>query len=747
MKKQANLFSIQLLLSYLSILAVPLLAIWIVYSTASEMMYKIQQEKMLAQLQTTALETQQSLEEAANLGIYISSAREFTQMQQLLRQENRRATFFEMYQLSLVFPNYPSFNSMVRDVYFFFQNQDYVIRLPAVVPATERSYESIGALLENDYESMKRMLGYTYYDMQVITLNNREGTGRMLAIAQSFPFGAYSNSLGTALILMNDNTLRTQLSSNLEGEYGITAMLDSTGRVLTEIVGEQSHSAVGKFSYDALAQENFSEIQINGVRYAVCRAQTETTGHIFYTLMPKRVLINKIGSIRQLIILMCIVSGLIGLGSCIVLWSRRRAVVLRYCRYETEFGHVAERTSSFWEGVHAVLDSVGEMQNTIRQKLNFQRSAVIQKLLNGEYGSEERLREDLKSAEIVLDGTAYYAVAIRFKRSMQTAQSQTMAEFHLCMRECVAQVVQFSHYCCEPEDMMLALVVPTRTEESLRILKEELHRLEDRLVAQEHVEAFVGIGMKVLQLTDLAASYHQARSVCDYLQFYNIRLVMEDANLPRSNAIFFFPMEMELSLIRVIEQGDRTALEDLFRVITHENESVRALTTKMHEHLVELVRCTAIRALREIGSDGILYALGNAETLESVLDLLECAIPCVVCANEQRHEEHLLQKKERMQQLIEQGYEKDNYTIVCLAQKMEMSETKLYKEFRQMFGVSFSDYLENLRIHKACELLKLGTTVKDVSARVGYCSDYSFRRAFKRVIGLSPSHYMESLKK
>ncbi|MFQ9396367.1 MAG: helix-turn-helix domain-containing protein [Lachnospiraceae bacterium] len=55
------------------------------------------------------------------------------------------------------------------------------------------------------------------------------------------------------------------------------------------------------------------------------------------------------------------------------------------------------------------------------------------------------------------------------------------------------------------------------------------------------------------------------------------------------------------------------------------------------------------------------------------------------------------------------------------------------------FGMSFSSYLEQRRMARACELLKDGVAVKETAEKVGYCSDYSFRRAFKRVLGIPPA--------
>ena len=68
-----------------------------------------------------------------------------------------------------------------------------------------------------------------------------------------------------------------------------------------------------------------------------------------------------------------------------------------------------------------------------------------------------------------------------------------------------------------------------------------------------------------------------------------------------------------------------------------------------------------------------------------------------------------------------------------------MSESYLSTLFKEQSGGNFADYVEMLRIEKACELLQnSANTVNDVAEAVGYNSVQSFRRAFKRVKGVSP---------
>ena len=90
---------------------------------------------------------------------------------------------------------------------------------------------------------------------------------------------------------------------------------------------------------------------------------------------------------------------------------------------------------------------------------------------------------------------------------------------------------------------------------------------------------------------------------------------------------------------------------------------------------------------------------------------------------------------------IEEHYGDPCLNLSVVAEWAGEPERKLYNAFKGCFGVSFSSYLEQLRIAHACELLKQGVAVKDIATSVGYCSDYSFRRAFKRAVGVPPSDY------
>ena len=61
-------------------------------------------------------------------------------------------------------------------------------------------------------------------------------------------------------------------------------------------------------------------------------------------------------------------------------------------------------------------------------------------------------------------------------------------------------------------------------------------------------------------------------------------------------------------------------------------------------------------------------------------------------------------------------------------------------------GISFSTYLNQVRIEKSKELLKNKQhKIIDVAIMVGFEDQSYFTKVFKRVTGVSPNHYREAL--
>lgn len=84
------------------------------------------------------------------------------------------------------------------------------------------------------------------------------------------------------------------------------------------------------------------------------------------------------------------------------------------------------------------------------------------------------------------------------------------------------------------------------------------------------------------------------------------------------------------------------------------------------------------------------------------------------------------------------------WTIEDLARAGAMSRSVFSARFRSATGISPANYVTEVRIRSAQDLLARGLGVSEVSRAIGYGSDEGFSRAFRRHVGQTPSVWRSS---
>jgi YesN/AraC family two-component response regulator len=86
---------------------------------------------------------------------------------------------------------------------------------------------------------------------------------------------------------------------------------------------------------------------------------------------------------------------------------------------------------------------------------------------------------------------------------------------------------------------------------------------------------------------------------------------------------------------------------------------------------------------------------------------------------------------------------REDISLDSCAEHVGMSPVTLSKSFKQAIGKNFIDYLTELRMDKAKELLReTDQKINDIAVNVGYQHSY-FNRLFKKLESTTPSEYRE----
>jgi len=87
---------------------------------------------------------------------------------------------------------------------------------------------------------------------------------------------------------------------------------------------------------------------------------------------------------------------------------------------------------------------------------------------------------------------------------------------------------------------------------------------------------------------------------------------------------------------------------------------------------------------------------------------------------------------------IKKNYDDSALTMENIAHSLGINPRYMLKIFKEETGYLLKEYLLDIRITHAKELLKMGLTVEAVSKKCGYTTSHSFIRAFKKACGITP---------
>ena len=86
----------------------------------------------------------------------------------------------------------------------------------------------------------------------------------------------------------------------------------------------------------------------------------------------------------------------------------------------------------------------------------------------------------------------------------------------------------------------------------------------------------------------------------------------------------------------------------------------------------------------------------------------------------------------------------ENISLSVVANKLGLSSSYLSTKFSQDMGMGFVDYVNKVRIEKACLYLKQGYyKVYEISEKVGFNDTKYFTKLFKKITGYTPKKFMQ----
>ncbi len=254
-------------------------------------------------------------------------------------------------------------------------------------------------------------------------------------------------------------------------------------------------------------------------------------------------------------------------------------------------------------------------------------------------------------------------------------------------------------------------------------------------------EVMIGIG-SIKKLDEIHVSYEEALRSLRYKGKSNIVHIKD---IKKKNSEHKSYYELESKLIENVRLGKEEAVIYFYQIM----EIVRPLRCEEKiNKLIELFILLTHEA--RIEARGENEFIDYIHYMEEIKDLswdeiegwahekLEYIIKVIRTKRNSKKSNAIKEAIEYMQEHYQEEISLDD-----LSQFIGISPQHLSKLFKEETGINYVEWLTNLRIDMAKQLLTEGNqTVKEICYLVGYHDPNYFSRIFKKIVGISPTDYV-----
>ena len=281
---------------------------------------------------------------------------------------------------------------------------------------------------------------------------------------------------------------------------------------------------------------------------------------------------------------------------------------------------------------------------------------------------------------------------------------------------------------------------------------DRMYALADKLKKAVHsyinYDISIGIGESVTDIYDVCSSYEQARKALRYKLFLGkSNTVAIDGVMDTTNEFCSIDTSeiVEKAMMAENEDDVKQTVVNIFSDLRETRSTNKFYYQAMLIPMVLKAELMAENVGVEMGSINFIEDFCKLDTLESMEKLITERLLCIYREIKKFRYRKSTGAITALKQIIDKRYAED-LKINELADLVYLSPTYLCLLFKQETNLTISEYRNRVRIEKAKDMLKdIHNKIYDVSYAVGYENPSYFGLQFKKIVGVSPKEYRDSL--
>ncbi|MGG1518124.1 helix-turn-helix domain-containing protein [Paenibacillus oryzisoli] len=561
---------------------------------------------------------------------------------------------------------------------------------------------------------------------------------RMITYLHSLPPGN-SSFQATLLLLIREDMIQEMLGkSALIKMNGSVYVADRQGNWLTSYHGNPE-IRMALLQNERVPTSGGDLLRMgDGSDYMVYSSAEGANGWSYKLVVPANTLTGKLKTVR--IVAVAVVIFYLVIGFVISFMLARRdyrpiAQILNLVR--TRQRPVGKDNNEYMileQAIYAMLNDVDRSEHEILLYKPFARNTCLTRLLKNDRGTAD-ITQTLELLDITFPHDNYRCLILLLSEDQLVSES-----FLELVKSGLDQSIA-SIYWVELDGRSKSIILNVdsqqASEHAIQVICEGLYSMSVAYRA-------IGVGRLCQSIDDLHRSYGEALHALEY------RFIQEEGSTLyverfADTVTWKGTIQEEEELKVAIRNGQaEVAVEKAHRVVRMEVQTyqlsldgIRFLCYRVATVALITLEELNIAELPEVNWNELLQQNEFDAMLTEIRRLYEEAVRLVIQEREGRND-HLIRE---IRLYLETHYTDQNLSLTSVADTFGISSSYLSRYFKNQTGTNFVDYVNRCRIEASKRLLTGETTILQIAQKVGFDNDITYRRLFKKYMGITPSQY------
>ena len=392
-----------------------------------------------------------------------------------------------------------------------------------------------------------------------------------------------------------------------------------------------------------------------------------------------------------------------------------------------------------------------ELENRLNESLPAYRSSLIRGMLTKGNANTSNIETVFEKIGINISYRDIYVVIFTLIADNRDTITEEISDY-MILRHTIETVIsnEYNRYILEDYNNRFVVIINSPKSNQSNLF-EILNNVNGIIVTEHSKKCYSGVSNYIKDASELHIAYTEASDAVNYgaLSHEDNLVYIEDI-IAEDNNIVKYPLDKEEALLLCIRNGKVKEAKEIFDeimmiLISSEQSNSEKLKVHMTRFLSRLLNINTNISENVLSLKEAMIIIEQKNKYE-MIEWFRNTIINMTKRNINVAEDKKAELMKKIKKLVTENPCMD-LSLTKLSDVMNLSQSYISRVFKQKTGISYVEYVTNMRIEYSKKLLKqTDMSISEISDKLGYGNSQYYIKIFKNHIGITPGQYKSASK-